>query len=98
MVFGTFLLIFFEVKIISEPLKQFIKSVTKHWPWRENQGSALQNFINKSLKIVENNKFFSASIREAFWIDFGRVLGVENPRFSQLFQRYFEPNFEARFW
>ena len=31
---------FFEAKIISEPLKQFIKNVTKHWPWRQNQGSA----------------------------------------------------------
>ena len=38
----------FEIEIISEPLKQFIKNVTKHWPWRQNQGSALEKFIEKA--------------------------------------------------
>ena len=36
----------------------------------------------KSMKI---SMFFGTSISEAFWEDFGRVLGGQNPRFSQFF-------------
>ena len=41
--------------------------------------------------------FFGTSILEAFWEDFGRVLGAPNPRFSHFFRCFFEANFEARF-
>ena len=41
--------------------------------------------------------FFGTSILKAFWEDFGRVLGGQNPRFSHFFRCFFEANFEARF-
>ena len=48
-------------------------------------------------EIDTNRMFFWTSILEAFWEDFGRVLGARNPRFSHFFQCFFEANFEARF-
>ena len=40
--------------------------------------------------------FFRTLFLEAFWDDFGRVLGAQNPRFSHFFRCFFEANFEAR--
>ena len=48
----------------------------------------------KSMKI---SMFFGTSISEAFWKDFGRVLGGQNPRFSHFFRCFFDVNFEERF-
>ena len=41
--------------------------------------------------------FLETSILEAFWEDFGRVLGGQNPPFSHFFRCFFDVNFEARF-
>ena len=50
--------------------------------------------------VVENTLkkrvFFGISILKGFWLDFGRVLGGQNPRFSHFFRCFFEVIFEAR--
>ena len=48
----------------------------------------------QSMKI---SMFWGTSISEAFWEDFGRVLGCQNPRFSHFFRCFFDVNFEERF-
>ena len=46
----------------------FAKKLTKHWPWRQNQGSAFSKFI----KNIEH-KYLKLTV---FWdFDFGSVLG-----------------------
>ena len=34
----------------------FAKKLTKHWPWRQNQGSAFLKFIENFKKIVKNSE------------------------------------------
>ena len=46
---------------------------------------------------MKNRMFVGTSISEAFWKDFGRVLGEQNPRFSFFFRHFFEANFKALF-
>ena len=41
--------------------------------------------------------FVGTSISEAFWKDFGRVLGSRKPWFSHFFRFFFEVNFKALF-
>ena len=48
-------------------------------------------------KLLKNRMFVGTSISEAFWEDFGKVLGGQNPRFSHFFRCFFEVNFEVRF-
>ena len=45
----------------------------------------------------KNHMFFGISILKAFWVDFGRGLAAQNPRFSHFFRCFFEVNFEQRF-
>ena len=42
-------------------------------------------------------RFCGTSILKAFWMDFGRVLGGQNPRFSHFFRCFFDIIFQARF-
>ena len=44
---------------------------------------------------MKNRMFFETSILEAFWMDLGKVLGAQNPWFSQFFRCFFEVVFEA---
>ena len=45
---------------------------------------------------MKNRMFVGTSFSEAFWKDFGRVLGGQKPRFSHFFPCFFEVVFEAR--
>ena len=47
-------------------------------------------------KAPKNRVFFGISILKAFWVDFGRGLAAQNPRFSHFFRCFFEVIFEAR--
>ena len=46
---------------------------------------------------MKNRMFVGTSISEAFWKDFGMVLGGQKPQFSHFFRHFFEANFERRF-
>ena len=48
-------------------------------------------FEPKSLK---NHMFVGTSFSEAFWEDFGRVLGGQKSRFSHFFRHFFEAFFK----
>ena len=42
---------FFKSKFRGSLESDFVKKLTKHWPWRQNQGSAFEDFSKKSEKI-----------------------------------------------
>ena len=48
-------------------------------------------------KSSKNCIFFGTSILEAFGEGFGKVLGGQKPRFSQLFRHFLEANFKRFF-
>ena len=53
----------------------------------------MKDVVENALK---NRVFFGISILKGFWVDFERVLGGQNPRFSHFFRCFFEVIFEAR--
>ena len=55
----------------------------------------LQQATKNQQKSMKNRMFFETSIWEAFWMDFGKVLGSQNPWFSQFFRCFSEVVFEA---
>ena len=56
----------------------------------------LQQAAKFEPKSMKNPMFVGTSFSEAFWMDFGTVLGGQKPRFSHFFRCFFEVVFEAR--
>ena len=54
----------------------------------------MKNVVENAFK---NRVFVGISILIAFLMDFGRVLGAQNPRFSHFFGCFFEAFFKQRF-
>ena len=46
---------------------------------------------------MRNRMFVGTSFSEAFWEDFGMVLGGQKPQFSHFFRHFFEANFKGIF-
>ena len=54
------------------------KKLTKHWPWRQNQGSIFFCMGDFSEKITKKRYFLHTSILEASGHHFGGALGSQN--------------------
>ena len=70
----------------------------KYWtkPIRNRCRRSCNNGFFEHNRLI-NRMFVGTSISEAFWKDFGRVLGGRNPQFSHFFRHLFEANFGRRF-
>ena len=69
-------------------------------PSRRNayfQGFETLNLKDGFENAFKNHVFFGISIWKGFGEGFGRVLGGQNPRFSQFFRCFFEAFFKQRF-
>ena len=97
-VFQRFFDGFWKSKFHGSLGSDFVKKLTKHWPWRQNQGSAFYNFSKKYKKIWQICMFLGTSILYLFFEDFWRAWGAQNSWFSHFFCIFFHSNFEAFFW
>ena len=54
----------------------------------------MKDVVENALK---NHVFFGISILKGFWVDFERVLGGQNHRFSHFFRNFFDAKFTVQF-
>ena len=80
--------------LLAKTLKIVIFYLGKMHIFKKSNMKQKKNFEQKSTK---NSMFLEASILTGFWEDFGKVLGGQNRRFSQLFRCFFDAKFRVQF-
>ena len=96
-VFQRFFSDFLGSKFRGSLESDFVKKLTKHWPWRQNQGSAFWKFIICLICLSKIIIFWQGRFRTDFWPILG---GFWDPQIQdfRIVGLIFQDKFRVIFW
>ena len=96
-VFQRFFNDFLESKFRGSLESDFVKKLTKHWPWRQNQGSAFWKVMIFLIFVSKIITFWQGRFRTDFWLILG---GFWRPQIYdfRIFGLIFQDKFRVIFW